>query len=780
MKKKALSLLLVSCILLYGCTNTVEENQTIASDNVLPDEFLETEGDNWEWLIQPGEYEEVKLLNSSLIAVKDESESYGIINREKNAITGFEFFNVWGNEDSILVIDHDKKYSLLDCEGNLISKETYDEAELLYEELAAVRKNDTWGFINDEGDLVIDYQYDDVKDGFSDGLAAVKKDGKWQFIDINGKSAFGMNFEDVHPFHDGLAAVMENGKWGFIDSTGKKVIETQYEEVGNFGEGLAAVCKEINDVKQWAYIDKQGNVCIDFAPYDTVEGHMFIMGEFHDDYAVITDSLYCLIDRNGQKVLNEDGFIVAGGFDYDKETGVIPAYGYTDEDMKVKKYGFVDIGGNEVIPFIFYNVSTVQGDLAAVATQDNMRANGVIVLKTKELMQSDMEYHDVGNPFFFSQETTYLTASIVYYEDVEIRTVKRKEIAIQWLKNYEKGNLFKMSIEPFENLYNLDESRLNIYFYVTADEIYRLWSYVIQDQELITFYNDDELLMELLDTDEKLIENGELVCCKEDVADELESGEVGTHFSIHHSRSQVEYNRTDVKPNGEPDYYESFVWDEGRGLIRYRSGYRAEAAILEIDNITLGKNEVSENEILSNNIEELQAESKEAFQALLNGTKYFKYQWIIEKHEGSPFGYYDVNQDGLDELVIQEKDGFGGVVIFMYQDGEVDCVCDMGTNYNAYLLENGMVWYHRPGVAPMHDYYQCFAFDGVEYQRIVTFTRSDWNENGYYEEDGAGDKYFYCGEEVSKTEWEELMRPYTEYNMVVLHDMGIITTSDEE
>lgn len=337
--------------------------------------------ENWEYLIQPGEYEEIKLVNSNLIAVKDEYGNYGIINRKKDSITAFEYFNVWGDEESILVMDHNKKFSILDCEGNLISMETYDRAELFCEGLAAVKKDDKWGFIDREGNLVIDYQYDNIYGGLSEGLIAVEKEGVWRFIDIDGEWAFGMDFERAHTFSDGLAAVKQNGVWGFIDLNGEMVIEGQYDEVGNFGEGLAAVCKEIDGVRQWGYIDKDGNVCIDFQPYDVAEGRVFIMGEFHDGHAIITDGLYYLIDKNGQCVLGKEGCFLTGGFDYNEEIGVIPAYDSGDENMMIKKFGLVDINGNEIISFMFYNISDVQGDLIAVASAENMITNGVIVLK---------------------------------------------------------------------------------------------------------------------------------------------------------------------------------------------------------------------------------------------------------------------------------------------------------------------------------------------------------------------------------------------------------------
>lgn len=50
----------------------------------------------------------------------------------------------------------------------------------------AVAKNDKWGFINKNNEIVIPLIYDDV-DGFSEGLAKVEKDGKTFIINKQGQ-----------------------------------------------------------------------------------------------------------------------------------------------------------------------------------------------------------------------------------------------------------------------------------------------------------------------------------------------------------------------------------------------------------------------------------------------------------------------------------------------------------------------------------------------------------------------------------------------------------------
>jgi hypothetical protein len=50
----------------------------------------------------------------------------------------------------------------------------------------AFSNGDKWGFINTEGIVVIEPQYEDAK-SFSNGLAAVQVDGKWGYINAENK-----------------------------------------------------------------------------------------------------------------------------------------------------------------------------------------------------------------------------------------------------------------------------------------------------------------------------------------------------------------------------------------------------------------------------------------------------------------------------------------------------------------------------------------------------------------------------------------------------------------
>ena len=127
-----------------------------------------------------------------------------------------------------------------------------------------MRNNGKYGYIDKNGEIVIAFQYDDVRP-FENGVAAVKT-GKsyyagWEYIDKNGNKVtrVGEQYAAMQDFSEGLAAVKRAGKWGYIDSTGNLVIDIKYKDAGKFSEGLAVIKVDY----KCGFIDRNGNVVIE-------------------------------------------------------------------------------------------------------------------------------------------------------------------------------------------------------------------------------------------------------------------------------------------------------------------------------------------------------------------------------------------------------------------------------------------------------------------------------------------------------------------------------------
>jgi hypothetical protein len=92
--------------------------------------------------------------------------------------------------------------------------------------------------------------YDDARPFPDEGFAAVKRNGRWGFIDANGNLAIDYGFDDALSFGQHLAAVKQGGSWGYISVYGKMVIEPAFLEAKAFSEGGAPVLTEYG----WRFI----------------------------------------------------------------------------------------------------------------------------------------------------------------------------------------------------------------------------------------------------------------------------------------------------------------------------------------------------------------------------------------------------------------------------------------------------------------------------------------------------------------------------------------------
>lgn len=110
------------------------------------------------------------------------------------------------------------KYYLYDCNLNRIADVAFDDADVFIHsnEFAAVKIGDKWGYINSEGKIVIDAQYEEAK-SFSNGLAGVSDGAFWSFINTNNEKVIAGEYGDVNYFNrNGYCFVKENHYWYYI------------------------------------------------------------------------------------------------------------------------------------------------------------------------------------------------------------------------------------------------------------------------------------------------------------------------------------------------------------------------------------------------------------------------------------------------------------------------------------------------------------------------------------------------------------------------------------
>jgi hypothetical protein len=139
----------------------------------------------------------------------------------------------------------------------------YDEVSDFFGQIAAVKKNELWGFVNLLGEEAIEPMFDEVVQ-LNGTLFMCRTPIKnnslptWSLVNSSGLVLQKEYFLDFAGFSNGLAAVKTINGWGYMNSNGFESIPPKFEEVRNFSDGYAAVYIQ----KEWGIINKKGEYVI--------------------------------------------------------------------------------------------------------------------------------------------------------------------------------------------------------------------------------------------------------------------------------------------------------------------------------------------------------------------------------------------------------------------------------------------------------------------------------------------------------------------------------------
>lgn len=122
------------------------------------------------------------------------------------------------------------------------------------------------GFVNEQGEIVINPEYANVRD-FSEGYAAVRfgnwASDKWGYINREGKLVVPCIYKYPYPFINGYAKVFLDGVWYIINPEGKRVLSlNDWDGSSKFSDGLIKVWKYLyqKDIMLTAKLNISGDM----------------------------------------------------------------------------------------------------------------------------------------------------------------------------------------------------------------------------------------------------------------------------------------------------------------------------------------------------------------------------------------------------------------------------------------------------------------------------------------------------------------------------------------
>ena len=190
--------------------------------------------------IQYGKFRSIK---NTLIVV-NKGDKYALYTSEGKEASGFIYDSVGYGSGDLVSVSAGGKAGYVDLNGNVVIDLVYDKAFSFSEEgIAQVQINDKVGYIDTKGDVVIPFVYEEFG-SFRDGKVRAKKDGKWGFIDLNNSVLIPFEYDGLSDFNEGIAVAKKGEKFGYIDEAGSAITEYKWDTAGTFSEGLAYVTDE--------------------------------------------------------------------------------------------------------------------------------------------------------------------------------------------------------------------------------------------------------------------------------------------------------------------------------------------------------------------------------------------------------------------------------------------------------------------------------------------------------------------------------------------------------
>ena len=258
----------------YGCTiymTGCEKVLPTAHNNVMP----AFDGSKWGYIdskahrLTQSVYDFATPFNSSGYAVVLLDGRYYCINSDaaKYGIDETGVSDVFGITDRFILAEQDGKYGYYNCDFVCVSETNrFEELTINSDGLAAVKQDGKWGFITDGGEAAYGFVFEDVAVNslggvFLNGAAMVKYSGQWYLIGKSFEKLSQTGFADAKAPESGgyIAVCNDKGLWGYIDRAGNLVIDYQYSDARSFSNGLGAV----KIAGKWGYISERGELVID-------------------------------------------------------------------------------------------------------------------------------------------------------------------------------------------------------------------------------------------------------------------------------------------------------------------------------------------------------------------------------------------------------------------------------------------------------------------------------------------------------------------------------------
>lgn len=263
-------------------------------------------------------------------------------------------------------------------DGGIVIEPRFEEVRDFREEgTAMVREGGTWGAIDSSGAYVSAVRFDEISSFEFEKISPVRIGDKWGYKNLAGVIHIEARFDSANEFVNGLAGVKKGDAWGFIRPDGSFAVESRFDEVDGFYLNEASTVKV---GRKWGLIDRAGNFIID-PKYDDISRNTNGRGTVSDEGKwgfLKDDRVFCEPRFDDIRSIGE-GFTAVisdgkwGFLDWETEMITEPRYkvvgifnGGVAPCWNGDAFGFVDRAGREIVELKYQKVMSFSDGMGPV------------------------------------------------------------------------------------------------------------------------------------------------------------------------------------------------------------------------------------------------------------------------------------------------------------------------------------------------------------------------------------------------------------------------------
>lgn len=272
---------------------------------------------NGSYIVEAGEYLEYGDVSqqNGFVAVKNDEGLWGYVTSDGKKVCDCIYFSADEFVRGCAMVTNEAGlYGFVNEKGEEIVTCQYKSARNFSIALfaAVCDENGLWGYVNNAGKVAVECKFKDCLDFTNDESAAVcDENGLWGYIKNNGSFIVECQYKMASKFsgNDMAAVQKQDGKWIYIERSGKQAIEEEFDYADKFTDNeVAIVGKYIEGNLEYAVIDKEGELLVDYGVYENLVA--YDSGEM---YGLNSDGQYTLLGGEGTVIAeNVIGFKPAG------------------------------------------------------------------------------------------------------------------------------------------------------------------------------------------------------------------------------------------------------------------------------------------------------------------------------------------------------------------------------------------------------------------------------------------------------------------------------------